>query len=100
VFISVETDCPSLIHLHNHVVQSVAPKWKDLGVQLSISPNVLDIINANCPNDVEKSCKLMLDKWLNTQKSASWNQLLKALCAIGKDHLASVIQGKLKGESV
>jgi len=86
------------MHLHNHVVQSVAPKWKDLGVQLSVSSEVLDIICEDCPNDVEKRCKRMFEKWLCT--NASWNQLLKALRNIGKNYLACTIQKKLKGESL
>ena len=43
-------DRPSLKQLHNHVVQDVAVKWRDVGIQLlntSSAKNTLDIIEAN-----------------------------------------------------
>ena len=41
---------PSLKQLNNHVVQAVAVKWRDLGIQLlnnTSAKNTLDIIEAN-----------------------------------------------------
>lgn len=41
---------PSMKQLDNHVVQAVAVKWRDLGVQLlnnNLAENILDITEAN-----------------------------------------------------
>ena len=78
---TVLDDRPSLKDLCNHVVQKVADKWRDIGIQLidPTSARALDIIKANHPQDVTECCKCMLEKWLNTKPDASWNQLLDAL---------------------
>ena len=56
---------------------SVADKWKDIGVHLLhptlISNRVLEVIAADHPHSVEGCCKSMFEKWLDTQKDASWN---------------------------
>lgn len=61
----VGDDNPSLRDLYDHVVPSVTSKWKDLGVQLLDSHEVLKFIAANFSNDVERCCKEMLEKWLD-----------------------------------
>ena len=60
------------------MVNSVAGKWKDLGVQL-LPPEMVDIIAADHPHDVVSCCKCVLKKWLDTTTDATWNQLIKAL---------------------
>ena len=83
IFIQVSIACiigsdrPSLRSLHDHVVNSVAGKWKDLGVQL-LPPEMIDIIAADHPHNVVSCCQCVLKKWLDTT-SATWNQLIKAL---------------------
>ena len=74
---------PTLKDLWDLVVTKVAHKWKDLGLQL-LQPdqaNMLNVIEANHPHDVESCCKRVLEKWLDTSSStdATWNQLIGAL---------------------
>ena len=59
-------------------MNSVAGKWKDLGVQL-LPPEMVDIIAADYAHDVVSCCKCVLKKWLDTTTDATWNQLIKAL---------------------
>ena len=73
-----ESDRPSLRVLYDHMVNRVAGKWKDLGVQL-LSPEMVDIIAADHPHDVVSCCQCVLKKWLDTTTDATWNQLIKAL---------------------
>ena len=58
----------------------VAPKWRDLGVQL-LSPHQqkdIEIIGLDHPLDTVECCKCVLKKWLDTT-AATWNQLISAL---------------------
>jgi len=71
-------DQPTLRDLYIHVSQEAANKWKDIGVLL-IDPAILKVIEKDHPQDVTTCCKCMLEKWLDTQPDASWNQLLNAL---------------------
>ena len=74
-------DRPTSRDLHDHVVNNVANKWRDLGVQL-LRPdqeNMLDIITADHPHDVVSCCKCVLKKWLDTTSDATWNELIRVL---------------------
>ena len=77
----VGSDRPSLKNLYDHVVNNVANKWRDLGVQL-LRPDqekMLDIIAADNLGDVVSCCKCVLKKWLDTTSDATWNELIRAL---------------------
>ena len=78
------------------MVNNVAEKWKELGVQLlrSDQENVLNIIVADHPNDVVSCCKCVLKKWLDTTTDATWNQLITALKSpsVQLDYLASQLE--------
>ena len=93
---------PSLKLLYSHVVPVAAKKWRELGVELldTDSEVVLGTIEANHPKDVEKCCKVMLEKWLETSLDASWNKLEQALKspAIKLNHLASELYQHLSEE--
>ena len=97
-------DRPILRDLYDHVVPSVADKWRDLGVKLlhptQIEQRVLEVIAADHPHSVENCCKSMFEKWLNTQEDASWQQLLEALHTMQLNYLAEQIDNKLtKGKT-
>ena len=77
----VGSDRPSLKDLYDHVVNKIAHKWRNLGVQL-LRPdqeNVLNIIEAVHPHDDVSCCKRLLEKWLETTTDATWNELIRAL---------------------
>ena len=95
----IESDRPSLRSLHDHVVNGVAGKWKDLGVQL-LPPEMVDIIAADHPHDVVSCCKCVLKKWLDTTTDATWNQLIKALRSpsVQMDYLAGQLEQMLLPE--
>ena len=90
---------PILRDLYDHVVPSVADKWRDLGVTLLhptlIEQRILEVIAADYPHSVENCCKSMFEKWLNTKDDASWQQLLEALHTMQLNCLADQIQSKL-----
>ena len=87
--------------MYDHVVPSVADKWRDIGVQLLhptlISNRVLEVIAADHPHSVEGCCKSMFEKWLDTQKDASWSQLVKAINTIKLHAFASTLEKDVIG---
>ena len=93
---------PILKDLYEHVVPSVADKWRDIGVQLLhptlVDGRVLDVIAANHPHSVEECCKSVFEKWLETQKDASWKQLLETIKSIELHSLADKLEKNLEGK--
>ena len=74
---------PLLKDLYEHVIPSVADKWRNIGVQLLhptlVDDRALDVITADHPHSVQECCKNILEKWLETQKDANWKQILEAI---------------------
>ena len=89
--------------LYEHVVPTIADKWRDIGVQLLdsnlLDQRVLEVIAADYPHNIEGCCKSMFEKWLSTKKEASWNQLIQAIDNIGLSYQASQLERKLTGEN-
>ena len=69
------------------MVPSVAIKWKALGEVLLhhdiVETGYLEITETNNPKDVVECCKQVFIKWLETDKDASWEQLITALQSSG-----------------
>ena len=84
------------------MVNDVADKWNDLGVQLlrSDQENRLNIIAVDHPHDAVSCCKRVLEKWLDTTTDATWNQLITALRSpsVQLDYLASQLGQMLSTE--
>ena len=98
----LDCDQPLLKDLYEYVVPSVADKWRDIGVHLLhsalIKDRALEVIAANHPHSVEECCKSMFKKWLDTQKDASWNQLIEVIKSIGLPFLASKLEKDVIGK--
>ena len=79
----LEHDRPSRRDLSNHVLPSVANNWKALGEMLLnrslVDNGHLETIETNNPGNVTNCCRQMFIKWLETDKKASWKQLIMAL---------------------
>ena len=56
-------NCPSRKDLNNHVVQVVATKWKDLGIQLLNNGSAQDHLNI-IEADYNKEVRKFLATWL------------------------------------
>ena len=104
MFSSIGNSRPLLKDLYEHVVPVIADKWKDIGMRLLdsdlLEQRVLKVVEADHRNNVEECCKIIFDKWLDTQKEATWNQVIKAIENIGLSHQATQLQKKLKGQNV
>ena len=84
---------PSLKDLHDRVVLEVAPKWKDIAVQLlkDDQQQMINIVKSDHPQDAVECCKSIFEIWLETTTDATWNQLITALTSpcVRLDHVAS-----------
>ena len=65
--------------MNNSVVTRVATNWKQLGRNLEIEDNLLNIIETNNPHDSESCCSKMLNEWLDLTPNASWKILNNAI---------------------
>ena len=80
------------IQLLNRLVRpKAAHKWKDLGAQLMISMDRLEVIDQNNPRDAEACCTEMFTAWLRNDIEASWTKLVNALNAVELHVLAEDI---------
>jgi single-stranded DNA-specific DHH superfamily exonuclease len=75
-------------------LKDVAGKqWYDLGLQLRLSPAILDTIDAD--NQTSDECKrIMLRKWLQSDPEASWEGLAAALALIGHETTATKVRSQ------
>ena len=85
-----------------HVALDAALKWKHLGAQLLQDDrfNVLNVKEANNPNDSVGCCKLFLMSWLEITPDPSRNQLISALrCpTVQLDSLADQLEEMMSTE--
>ena len=70
---------------------NMSTRWRDLGLELAVSNNILQVIEANNRNDVNTCCRVMFENWLEMTPNASWNQLIIALKAIEMNTAANAI---------
>ena len=72
---------PTVRDINDHVVTKWAPQWKQLGRQLNIDQDFIDIIQHDRGNDCVECCSRMLEAWLeqNTHNDATWETLINAI---------------------
>ena len=69
---------PQLKDIDNYVVIKYAANWKQLGRNLKINEDLLNIIEKDYPY-CEDCCSKMLNDWLDSKPDASWGILLTAI---------------------
>ena len=74
----------------------ISTHWRDLGLELVDNNEILQVIEANNPGDVNIRCRVMFEKWLEMKPNASWNQLIIALKAIKMNTAAYAISKLFK----
>ena len=81
------------------MIRKVAPQWHTLGIQLlsEDQESHLDVIKSNNGNDSKQCCMEMFWYWLDTNPSATWQQLLESLrsSALELDIVAANIEKSL-----
>jgi len=79
VYIGVGKEKPRLKDINNFIVPQWAPQWRQLGVQLEFSNDLMNIIECDHPNDSETCCSKMLSDWLDSNTAATWEDLIVAV---------------------
>ena len=74
--------------------------WKSLGIELDIDPAKLSEIERNYDKRVNDCRMSMVEFWVNSDTSASWNKLATALEAIFQNVKAKEVRelGRKEGE--
>ncbi|XP_065911432.1 protein NLRC3-like isoform X2 [Dysidea avara] len=80
---------PLLKDLHNYITPNYAAHWRVIGALLGLSSGTLDIIKYDNHDKAESSCDAMLEKWLEVDPSASWENLLKVIESPAVSHDSS-----------
>ena len=70
---------PQLKDLYDYVAVKCASNWKQLGSILSVSEDLLKIIEKDHPQNCEECCSRMLYDWLELTPDATWGILLEAV---------------------
>ena len=64
--------------IDDYVVNRYAPQWKQLGRQLNIDQNLINILQHDHGNDCVECCTRMLEAWLeqNIYDDVTWEILI------------------------
>ena len=75
----VKEDKPLLLDLQNLITPNYSSCWKSIGNQLGIPTEILDVMEADNPTNLEKCCNDMLKHWWKFDAKASWNKIVEAI---------------------
>ena len=65
--------------MYNLITPDYAAHWRDIGALLGIKKGILDGIERNFPSNVSWCSNELLEKWLESNKDASWQKLIQAI---------------------
>ena len=86
---------PPFVILLREISDEVSPRWEDIGLQLQLSPNILEIIKKDNPGDCRACLREMLKEWMKQlEPPPSWRAIVTAIEFCSYHHLAR----KLKRE--
>ena len=69
---------PSKLYICRLFTKRYATKCRDIGLTLGLTPEELDIMEADHPNEIEDFCNEMLQKWLEKETKPTWEKLFNA----------------------
>jgi len=75
----VEDDTPTMRDLNRYVINKYAANWKDVGLELGLEFDVLDVIERDNSQQSVACFQKTLDKWLRLTTTATWRTLEVAL---------------------
>ena len=76
--IPVETMKPTMKDLNRYVINPYATHWRDIGFELDLDCNKIDVIEANF-SECEKRLYEVLKAWLQLNENTSWKALEVAI---------------------
>ena len=69
---------PKLAELSCRVSPYWAARWRQLGTELKVKQSQMEIIDADHPRDCLRCCNEMFSVWLDSNHTATWNNVLNA----------------------
>ena len=68
-------------------------KWYNIGLDLKLSPDDLDVIDKD-KDDTDSKFRTMIFRWLRSGGSCTWEDLYRTLsvCSVGYSQLADTLQ--------
>ena len=85
-----EEERPKISELATVPIQPA--QWYTLGLQLGLEEEVLNSIEQEQLDKPMKCKRAMFRKWLESNPTASWNDLIKALVQIGDEEAAEKVK--------
>ena len=70
---------PDMRDINRHIVEQQAAQWERLGVELGLKDYHIANISKDNPNRSVTCCRVMLQKWLDIDPSATWAKLNDAI---------------------
>ena len=80
----IESKKPTTRDLNRYVVIKFASDWENIGIELGLDLDVLDIIARDNPLQSEACLRKTFDKWLQLTTDATWETLEVALTNVNR----------------
>ena len=77
-YVHTGNEKPKLKDLYDYVTVKYATCWKQLGRNLDIGEDLINIIKKDNPQNCEECCSKLLHDWLEVTPDATWGILLEA----------------------
>ena len=85
---SIENTKPTMRDLNRYVVRKYATDWYDIGIELGLMLDVLNLVKKDHPQESVTCFQQTLDKWLNLNTDdATWKTLEVALTNVNRTKL-------------
>ena len=65
--------------LNRYVIKNYAAEWKDIGIELGLQLNTLNIFSENHQKECVSCFQSTLNEWLNLKPNADWRMLEVAI---------------------
>ena len=73
--------------LNRYVVRKYAANWKDIGIELGLEFDVLNMIEKDNPQQSDSCLQITLDRWLRSTHNATWKTLEVVLTNVRREQL-------------
>ena len=80
--------------LNRHIVEQQAAQWERLGLEFGLNDYHIANISKDNPNRSVTCCRVMLQKWLDIDPSATWAKLYDAIKKIKLSSTTTVVWEK------
>ena len=87
VFFVTEGSTLTMKDLHRYVIETHAPDWKTIGLELNLKASTLNIIEKDNPLKCTVCFEKTLDMWLRSTPHATWRILEVAIANVQGAHL-------------